>query len=320
MEFNPQKGKKEGEKTPGKIRLGERKPMDVLRENKKKVCLIGASVVLALSGLTAAFGIAASRNQSCPSDSAPTPNAQVCVQIDQQTIIQQSVKEKQSVIYRNDAIVYRDDNGNRGEAYINAADKEVGAGEDFAVHVSLFDQGGISVLVAQGPYAGSRVEFFPVATDGAHVTYSKVGGESMGPDGKTLRFQALPQEQRIVNTVSLKEKPKVAGSRVTVAYNSGEFGKIVQEDGRNVYAFTLTGSPQKDGIFSVTIWNGDTYAINLQTGRYSVDSIFLFHPDYEAERARTGVDISRDTIPVINGAVKLTSASTPAQTNSAPKL
>jgi hypothetical protein len=315
MEFNKQKS--DGEKTKGKIHLGERKPLDVLKENKKKVCLIGASVVLALSGLTAAFGIAASRDQGCPSDSAPTPNAQACVQVDQQTIVQQSIKEKQSVIYRNDAIVYRDDNGNRGEAYINAAGKEVGAGEDFAVHVSLFDQGGISVLVAAGPYAGSRVEFFPVATDGAHVTYSKLGAESMGPDGKTLRFTAWPQEQRIVNTTSLKEKPKVAGSRVTVAYNAGEFGKIVQEDGRNVYAFTLTGSPQKDGLFSVTIWNGDTYAINLQTGRYSVDSIFLFHPDYQIEKARTGVDISRDTIPLINGIVKMTAPA--PQTNSAPK-
>lgn len=302
MEFNPENKAKGGDKD--KISLdGKTSFASRLKEDKKKLALIGGGALAGLAVLGSAFALAVSNGNGGTPAGGNVPNSQPYSTQDKESIIRESVSEKQSVIFRDDTRVYRDDNGKRGEAYINGSGKEVSAGEDFAVHVTLFDKGGISVLVAEGPQAGARVEFFPVDAKGPHITYNKVGKTSLGPDGKTMRFQALPEGKRSANTVVMQARPKVSGSSVTVAYDSGEFGKVVQEDGRNVYAFTLTGSPQKNSVFSVTLFNGDTYAINLTTGRYTIDSLFLFDPNYQDEQARTGKKPSRDDVPLVNGTI-----------------
>lgn len=322
IEFNPRKASEET-KGVGKIRLGgdEEKAAEQAAKksgSRKKWVIAGVGSLALVVGLSGIFALS-SRNPASTNTQGPAPvvetvdrPAPVVQQQDASAIRQASIRAKESVIYRDDARVYRDDTGARGEAYIGANGLEVARGQDFVMHVQLFDQGAVSVLVAAGPYAGARIEFTPVGTRGASsITYTKTGQETIGADGSTVQFQALPQSARTTHTVSMKT-PATLGSGVTVPQNAAQFEKTMREGGQPVTPFVVTGSPQEDGVFSVQIWNGDTYTVDLRTGQYTVDSVFLYHPDYQAEFQRTGVEVSRDAIPVVKGVLQVAPAHTPS--------
>lgn len=323
IEFNPRK-KSEETKGVGKIRLGgdeekEAKEAAQKSDKRRKWLVVGVGSLALAVGLTGVFTMYSGRNAP---DKPPTPVVETyqppantgpqITQQDANSIRAESIRAKESVIYRDDSRVYRDDSNARGEAYIGANGLEVQRGQDFAVHVQLFDQGAISVLVASGPYAGSRIEFTPVGTRGtSSITYTKVGQENIGADGSTVRFEALSASARTTQTVSMKS-PATMGSGVSVPDNAAEFEKIVREGGESLRAFTVYGSPQEDGVFSIAIWNGDVYTVDLKTGQYSVDSVFLYHPNYQEEYQRTGVEVSRDDIPVVKGVLTVAPAHTPS--------
>jgi hypothetical protein len=311
FEFNPHKST--DDKGIGKIHLDgdAAKQQDAAAAKKKKFIIIGAggaAVVLALGGIFALSSGKKSESTPPPAPTtytqAPAPAPAAPYQAPQQTaqVSSQSVsiQQKESAIYRDDASAYRDDNGVRAEAYLSSSGREVSAGQDFAVHVELFNKGGVSVLVAAGPYAGSRVEFLPVL-GGQRVTFSHVGDEQGGI------FRALPVSQRGVSTAPMAY-PATQGSGVTIPSGAATFQKIVPADGKSVTAFTLKGSPQDDGVFSVKIWNGDTYSFDLKTGNYTVDSVFLNRPNYQQDYRATGVKVSRSSFPVVKGVLDVNPA------------
>jgi len=133
-----------------------------------------------------------------------------------------------------------------------------------------------------------------------------------------MRFTALPQGQRTEQTVSMKS-PAIQGSGVQMPGSAFEYDKNVRERGEYVRAFTVKGNVE-EGVFQVKIWNGDTYTINFATGQYTVDSVFLFHPDYVEETQRTGVNIDASTIPLVKGVVNVAPAhrAAPAPTRRGP--
>ncbi len=339
FDFNPKK--KEDDKGVGKIRLGEdgtpsgqTPKAEAAKATSRKKWLVGggiaAGAVILAVGLGAVFN-----NSSAPAPVNPNPPAVVQVDpvpqqqlppavVTQSNLLQQSVAAKEGVIYRDAARIYHETNAQgrniaTGESYINATGQEVRAGQDFAVHVSLFDKGGFSLLVAQGPYAGNRIEFMPVGNRGSSsVTYSHVGQEAVGTDGRTVVFQALPQSQRTTQTVAMKS-PAVLGSGVNVPGSAWEFENKVSDHGNTVTSYIVSGSVE-DGVFNVKIWNGDTYAVNFANGEYAVNSVYLYYPNYEADYARTGVEVDASRIPTVKGVLNVAPAVRPsvAQSYSQP--
>jgi hypothetical protein len=83
--------------------------------------------------------------------------------------------------------------------------------------------------------------------------------------------------------------------------------KLVSENGELVPAFLLRGSPEVDGLFSVSIWNGDTYNFNLKNGEYSIDSVFAFVPNYIEQN----IEVDRNQIQVIHGVLEVAPAMRP---------
>jgi hypothetical protein len=325
FDFNP---KRKDDKGIGKIRLGDETTAGqkeaVAKTATRKKWLIGGGI--ATGALVVTLGLTAVFNSASHKPAAPVPTTQQTQTyqppVQPQTppsersgvTLAQSYAAKQSAIYRDQIQIYKEtDRSGRmvgtGEAYISANGQAVQYGSDFAVHVSLFEKGGISLLVASGPHAGSRVEFMPVGVRSTpRITYSRVGQELATPDGP--RFQMLPQAQRTEQTVPMKT-PVIAGNGVAMPDQAWEFDKNVRENGETVRAFTVKGNVE-EGVFSVKIWNGDTYTINLATGQYTVDSVFLFHPNYLEETQRTGVNIDASTIPLVKGVVQVAPAPRPA--------
>ena len=313
FDFNP---KKKDDKGIGKIRLGEETAAEqkeaVAKTATRKKWLIGGGI--ATGALVVTLGLTAIFNSASDKPAAPVPPRTEHTQTYQPPPSEQSgvtsaqsYAAKQSAIYRDQIQIYKEtDRSGRmigtGEAYINANGQAVQYGSDFAVHVSLFEKGGVSLLLASGPHAGSRVEFMPVGVRSTpRITYSRVGQEIATPDGP--RFQMLPLAQRTEQTVSMKT-PAMQGSGVAMPDQAWEFDKNVRENDEMVRAFTVRGNVE-DGVFSVKIWNGDTYTINFATGQYTVDSVFLFHPNYLEDKQRTGVDVDASTLPLVKGVVQV---------------
>ena len=220
-------------------------------------------------------------------------------------IISDSVAAKESAIFR-------DENRALYDAYIDKNGNEVEDGGDFAVHVGLFNNGNVSILIADGPHAGTRVGLFAVDTSraGAHITIERVGKIVKGEDSSTNMFKALSRGERTLRTASMRT-PEIAGKNIVKPNQVEKFDKYVLENRNTSLAFSLVGTPEIDGVFSVVLFNDDTYSINLNTGEFSVDSVFMFHPDWQ-ERVENECNphpdvpcniIDRNKIPVIKGVV-----------------
>lgn len=331
FDFNPKP--KEDDKGVGKIRLGEdgkpsgtQKTEEKAKTSSKKKWLIGGGIgvgVLALTLTLSGVFNSASNNQTAPVTPPPVvrveqppQQAPVQTQLTAAQLLQQSIAAKQGVIYRDPARAFYETTrtgartGETGEVYLNLNGQTVRAGQDFAVHGELFAKGGFSLLVAAGPYAGSRIEFTPVGPrGGSSITYTRVGQEAIGQDGRTTVFQVLPVNQQTTQTVSMKS-PATAGNGVTVPAGAWEFEKQAQEQGEFFPLFTIRGNVD-DGVFSVKIYNGDTYNVNFASGQYSVNSVFAYHPNYESETDAGAAPISRRTIPTVNGQLNVAPAVRP---------
>lgn len=331
FDFNPKP--KEDDKGVGKIRLGEdgkpaaEKTEERAKASAKKKWLIGGGIgvgVLALTLTLSGVFNSASNNQTAPVTPPPIVQVQPPVQTQQPVqaelsaaqLLQQSVAAKQGVIYRDPARAYYQTTrtgartGELGEAYLNLNGQEVRAGQDFAAHVQLLSKGAVSLLVASGPYAGSRIEFTPVGTrGGSSITYTRVGQEAIGADGRTTVFQVLPTAQQTTQTVSMKS-PATAGNGVTVPGSAWEYEKQVQEKGEFVSIFRVQGNVE-EGVFSIRIFNDDVYQVNFATGQYSLNSVYLFHPNWETHFERTGQELDVRGNPTINGVLNVAPAVRP---------
>ena len=331
FKFNP--NKKSDDKGLGKINIEgdgtaqSNADKQVAAENAaaatRKKWIIGGGVAgLALVvGLTAVFS-GASKNDNTPP--APQPTQQTQQQQPTQPqyqepqgqytapaatasqLLQQSVRAKESVIYRDESAVFHDKASRPAEAYLTVDGREVQKGQDFAVHAALFNKGGFSLLIASGPYAGTRLEVFPVNNNGgSRFTYTKTGQEAVGSDGRTVVFNATPASQRLTQTVSMKS-PTQLGSGVQAPSNGWTFEQMGQGSKGYTRAFELKGNPD-DGVFSVKLWNDDTFTFNLKNGEYTFDSVFLFHPNY----LQTGESVKGT--PVVNGAMNFAPAAAPVR-------
>jgi hypothetical protein len=334
FKFNPTK--KSDDKGLGKIHIDDNgtatssdaaaaqvKAEEAAAATRKKWILGGGVAGLALVvGLATVFS-GASKNDNAP---APQPTQQTQTQQPTQPqyqepqgqytapaatasqLLQQSIRAKESVIYRDESSVFHDKAGRLAEAYLTIDGREVPKGQDFAVHAQLFNKGGFSLLIASGPYAGTRLEIFPVNNGGgSRFTYTKAGQEAVGSDGKTVVFQALPSSQRMTQTVSMKS-PAQLGSGVQAPSNGWTFEQMGQGSKGYTRAFELKGAPD-DGVFSVKLWNDDTFTFNLKTGDYTFDSVFLYHPNY----LQTGESVKGT--PVVNGAMNIAPAAAPVRTS-----
>lgn len=193
--------------------------------------------------------------------------------ITEASILRQATQEKMASLYQ--------DSPNRlYEAFMNAAGREVARGQDFAVYVGLFNTGGISVLITEGDHAGTRIGFFPLSDrNRPELVLERVGQQAVGADGQTIRYERLPTSERSVVRDNLRD-PATNGSGVSV--NEGAwFDKTVTQGSQTATAFSVSGSPVVDGKFSITIWNGDSYTIDLNTGEYSISSAFVTNPGWQ---------------------------------------
>lgn len=309
FDFNEQPPK--DDKGLGKIRLGDetaKAEAAVEATGNRKTLMIGGAAVAGAAIVIAGIFALASGDDEPKQDPAPTvpqtqpqiqpaPSARPKAGVSSAAIIAQSIAEKNSAIYRNDQNVHRGQDGAITEAYIGDGGVQTGMGEDFNVHIGLFKKGGISVLIASGPHAGTRLGFFPVSPggNGSTLSYEKIGTESVGADGRTTQFSILPYEQRTQQVLAMRT-PRIAGSGVTVDNRGRQFEHKVMSDGKPFPAFTMFGSPEEGGAFSVKIWNGDTYKIDLNTMEYSISSAFLTDSEYAANTKKTGTKVTRTSV------------------------
>jgi hypothetical protein len=284
--------------------------------------VVGVGLILGLAGVFNNSSTPVSQPVNPPPVVQVDPGTTVPPVVQQDNNLQrQSIRAKEASLYRDANNAYYQTNargqrtGGTGEAYLNMSGQEVSRGQDFAAHVQLLDKGQVSVFLAVGPYAGSRIEFTPVRNGGATVAYSRVGQEATGSDGSTVVYSQLPAAQQTAQTVSMRS-PSAAGSGVSVPVDAFSFTKMVQEDGNAVEIYTIKGDVQQ-GIFSVTIFNGDVYNVNFANGQYSVNSVFLHFPNWQETVARGG-EIDARGIQTINGRVNVAPAVRPVQSVPAP--
>lgn len=302
--FNP--SKKSGTGSEGnKIRLGQpasdakpeatgmestfgRSAAPALPDKKSsKTAFIAAGVVgaAALVGGIYAF-----------SDSDPKPAATQTAEVPKQAEKQphSSIEDKLSLVNESDNKI--------AEAFLKDG-KEVSRGKNFDLHVALYNRGGISVLVASGVHAGTRINFLPVTpTKNPVVTYEKVGLEKLTA-GKA-DFYSLPTEKRIERIAPMRQDAQGI-TEVGTVQGAREFTKILQnKTGKKAAAFKVSGTPEKDGLFSVQIWNGDKYSMSLKTGEFTINSTFAnspeWHPGQQAsrEKLRGKIDVSPVPAPI----------------------
>jgi hypothetical protein len=321
FEFNP---RPRDDKGVGQVKLDDKKGEEAAPQGGSKKWMIAGVAGVALLGLVGIFAAVSGDNEAQNTQPAPPPRVEHTQPLPQPVprvetprvdVRAVSVEAKRNAIYRNDAFVYRDQNGNRGEVYINNAGRQVRASEDFAVHASLFGKGGMSVLVAEGPYAGARVSFFPVHPQGgdALVVFEQMGHETVAADGRTTIFQLLPPGDRTSTSVPMA-RPTGFGSGVSVPDTGRQVDVLAVEGGQRLTAFIISGEPEVDGKFSVQIWNGDRYSFDLSTGDYYIDSAFLANPDYEEYYERSGIEV---TPQKVTGVIRITPV--PRPTGFAPR-
>ncbi|MBU0799718.1 MAG: hypothetical protein KKA05_01820 [Alphaproteobacteria bacterium] len=317
FEFNP---RPRDDKGVGQVKLGDKKGEEVAPQGGSKKWMIAGVAGAALLGLVGIFAVVSGGDEPQNTPPAPPPRVEHTqpqtqpqpvprVETPRVDVRAISVEAKRNAIYRNDGFVYRDQNGNRGEVYINNAGRQVRASEDFAVHASLFGKGGMSVLVAEGPHAGSRVSFFPVHPQGgdARVVFDQMGYETVAADGVTTIFQLLPPGDRTSTSVPMA-RPTSFGHGVSVQDTGRQVEVTGVEGGQRLTAFIVSGEPEVDGKFSVQIWNGDRYSFDLSTGDYYIDSAFLANPNYEEDYERSGIEV---TPQKVTGAINITPAPRP---------
>ena len=245
----------------------------------------GAAIVIGLSVMMFTGGSNDVPHTPTPThtvDNTQTPTPPVVTQNDVQ---RDAVRDKL-------ASVYQDRQNTLAEAFMDAAGREVARGQDFAVHVGLYNRGGISVLITEGEHAGTRVGFFPVSQNGRPELFvEKVGQQAVGSDGTTMRYERLASADRETYRDDLR-RPRTEGSGISV--NEGIwFEDVVRQGGQTATAFMVSGAPSENGSFSITIWNGDRYSIDLNTGEYSISSAFVTDPDYQSVYERTGQSVER---------------------------
>ncbi|MCB9992011.1 MAG: hypothetical protein H6867_11695 [Rhodospirillales bacterium] len=179
-------------------------------------------------------------------------------------------REKISTIRNKDECLY--------EAFVTAANKEVREGMDFSHFTCLYDEGGIGVLLTEGQWAGTRVSFLPRDGAGGAVIVEKVGAAQLGADGRTTEYHRLSYDDRTSTSISMSKNDQRSDG-VRIPENADRFSKRVYRGTSTTKAFTIAGNPQQ-GVFEVEIPNGDVYQINLNTGDFYADSLFLNCPTY----------------------------------------
>lgn len=319
VEFNPRK--KTDDKGIGKVNVGNTVDAEAPKATSKGPIIAAAAAGAVVIGLGGYFMLASGGDDMPPAPPVirqvepvqpritptPVPTQETVQQGPTRAeVMQASVRAKESAIYRDSAnFLY--------EAYIGANGAETRRGQDFAVHVSLFERGNVSVLIASGPYAGSRIGFFPAPRGtGPVVTFERVGQMQDSNFGPV--FEMLANAERATSRTSMTE-PAQAGTRIRLPEGLPEFSKNVNENGEIVTAFTVIGTPDQDGVFTVRIFNEDYYTIDLNSGTFTVNSVFAYHPDYLERVARECtnpaapcdvVDVS--TIPVVSGRIDIAPA------------
>ena len=300
--FNPNKRTKDDGKGTGRIRLGdddadtpENDGEDTSPAKKKKGGLTSSWKAWAIGGaavVTLGVGAAVVFDGDEPSAPPPVQYEEVVqpqtppapTVITAATVQAESIAEKNRSIYVNQRDFMYD-------AFVRASGQETRRGNDFAVHVSLFDRGGVSVLIADGDHAGTRVSFFPKADNGdGEMVYERIGREIIGADGQTVQYETLDRSDRESVTVDM-ENPSIRGQGVSVSQGDVFFEKVVRQGGQTAVAFQVLGDPVEDGVFSIVLYNGDSYNIDLNTGEYSFDSAFLVDPYYE-DKLDQGIQIT----------------------------
>lgn len=242
-------------------------------------------------------------------------------------LVKQSVAEKVASTYHSDKETWKNEARKTAEVYLNDNGKPVNVNSDFAVHVSLLNNGGISVFVAEGEYAGSRVEFMPAPKEGApRIVYSKMGEEVTSGDVTLYKaFAAKDVKQAtIVKGNGITETKRNADLKPLESlqkYESVSYTKQVSQDGHMTDAFVLYGAPQKDGIFCVQIWNGDSFSFNFKTGEYRMDSAFFIDANYQTKYT-DDKPLDMKKAPIVKGTLKVAQQLAPKASTSnknAPK-
>lgn len=308
--FNPRKADKTT--GPGKIKLDDapETPTATAAEKPKWVVPAAAAGGLAVLGLAGYFMLASGADETVAMPPAPPPivaerppvvaERPPVVAERPPAVVQPQAPSAATIIARSieakRAAVFVDRSNAMYDSYITAGGSEARAGEDFAAHVGLFEKGGVSVLVTEGPHAGTRVGFFPFVAGNEgrlRVIFERVGQVVTGADGRTMQFVTLPQADRLRHETVLSANAELGFARqsgfpnsavrssVSLSPDARSFKKEVREGGEWYPAFWLHGSPERDGVFSVEIFNGDTYSVDLNTGAFSVNSVYLFHPNVD---------------------------------------
>ncbi len=276
------------DKGAGKIKLGEdvQLPAETTAKGANKTVIFGGIGALAVAGLAAAFFMSSDVEEPTPTTQhttvtppqatkpnvivPQTPPVVVVPPAPTQPIITvqsatERVNEKIAAIYDHDSCLY--------EAFVSANGREVREGSDFNHFTCLYDFGGVGVLITEGEFAGTRVGFFPREGREGLVFVEHVAEQSIGDDGRTTEFHRLQHTDRERTETSMA-RPVRTGDGVYIAENADRFTKTVRVDGSNVNAFILAGDPAS-GRFEIEIPNGDYYQIDLTTGDFTADSLFM---------------------------------------------
>jgi len=306
--FNPRKP--ENTTGPGRIKLGEGEEAKAEATAKPKWVLpVAIGGGLAVVGLAGYFMLASGGDDVAVDPKPLPPIVQVEPERKPPVVIREEPKPPvivqpqvpsasqilaESLAAKSDA-VYLDRANAMYDAYISGG-REARPGQDFSTHVGLFKKGGISVLITEGPHAGARIGFMPFVQGNEgrmRVTYERVGKLVTGADGRTPQFVLLPESEQVTRETILGANAErqfarqngfpdsTIRSAVTLPGGARKFEKQGLENGQWYPAFWLHGSPEKDGVFTVEIWNGDSYSMNLNTGEFTVNSVYLFHPDVD---------------------------------------
>jgi hypothetical protein len=280
--------RKRDDKGAGKIKLEDNSSEQKDPSSNNRGLIIGGAVLTAI-GLTAVFFLSsgeedqqANINNVEPTLNEPELNVQS---------LNTKISEKLGSIYNAKACQYG--------AYVDTNNNQVREGANFNYFACLYDKGAFGVLVTEGEWAGARVHFEPRDGRDGSVSVEVVGENKLADDNKTSEFHRLDYSDR-VSFSSVLSSPNQIGDGVNVPNNSSSFTYTVREGGHSANAFIISGSPES-GLFEVEIVNGDVYQINLNTGDFYTDSLFLNCPNYDYGNEES---CPRDSFEPVKGVIQ----------------
>ena len=183
--------------------------------------------------------------------------------------------------------------------YYDSRGREVAATGDFDMRVALRNNGGISVLILKGPYAGTRVNFLPAVQGGAITIERQAFAKPVRVGTETVQSMTeLGFNDKIEKMFKVVDFASSTAAAVTQQVSWQAKKTIKTPKGNTAVAFDIKGDPFNTGFLQVQTWNGDLFAIDLSTGRFQMKSVYIADPTWTPQKTDSVTRNLQGTLPL----------------------